>query len=285
MRTRPLGPSGLDVGAIGLGAMPLSLGAHPTEADAVRVIHAALDAGMTLIDTADAYCHDHTDIGHNERLVRLALASWPRRDGVVVATKGGLERPNGAWISNGHPGHLRWACEQSLKALAVERIDLYQLHVVDPRYPLEDSVGELARLHAEGKIANVGLSNVSVPEIERARALVPIASVQNRMSPIDRQPLHDGVLAYCEQHGLAFLAYSPVGGSYGVRRVAHHAVLCHVAASHGATPHEIALAWLLAKSPSIIPIPGASRVESAVSSARAAEIALTEQEIRVIDAS
>src|SRR5580693_4056517 len=171
MKTRPLGSSGLTVGAVGLGGMYLSIRDRPSEDDAVRTIHAALDAGITLIDTADVYCLDQRDIGHNERLIARALRDRAHED-VVVATKGGLERPNGAWTRNARPAHLRRACEASLAALGVDRIAVYQLHAPDPAVPLEDSVGELARLRAEGKIAHVGLSNVSATEIEVARRIV-----------------------------------------------------------------------------------------------------------------
>src|SRR5580692_572783 len=159
MKTRPLGSSGLTVGAVGLGGMYLSIRDRPSEDDAVRTIHAALDAGITLIDTADVYCLDQRDIGHNERLIARALREKPHAN-VVVATKGGLERPSGSWTRNARPVHLREACERSLKALGVSRIDVYQLHAPDPSVPLADSVGELAKLRAEGKIAHVALSNV-----------------------------------------------------------------------------------------------------------------------------
>src|ERR1019366_3702513 len=184
------------VGAVGMGCMYLSIQDRPTEEAAVRTLLAAMDAGISLLDTADVYCHDQRDIGHNERLV--ARAPRERESAAVtVATKGGLERPNGAWTRNGRPGHLRRACEASLAALGVDRIDVYQLHAPDPSVPFADSVGELARLRAEGKIAHVGLSNVTVSEIEEVRRIVPVVSVQNRWNPGDRAPETDGVLATC----------------------------------------------------------------------------------------
>lgn len=194
MKTRALGSSGLAVGAVGMGCMYLSIQDRPTEEAAVRTLLAAMDAGISLLDTADVYCHDQRDIGHNERLVARALRER-KSAAVTVATKGGLERPNGAWTRNGRPGHLRRACEASLAALGVDRIDVYQLHAPDPSVPFADSVGELARLRAEGKIAHVGLSNVTVSEIEEARRIVPVVSVQNRWNPGDRAPETDGVLA------------------------------------------------------------------------------------------
>ena len=252
---------------IGLGGMPLSIRGRPPEADAIRVIHAALDAGMTLIDTADVYCLEDADIGHNERLIGKALAGRSGR--VVIATKGGLERPTGAWVTNGHPGHLRRACERSLKALGVERIDVYQLHAPDDQVALIDSVGALARLQEEGKIAHIGLSNVTVAEIDQARALVPIVSVQNRCGPLDTSAWDDGVLAHCTALGITFLAYSPVNGGAGKGAVARNPALLAVGARHGVSPFQVALAWLLVQSPVMLPIPGASRVTSATDSAAA----------------
>jgi aryl-alcohol dehydrogenase-like predicted oxidoreductase len=196
--------------------MYLSIDGRPSETDAVRTVHAALDAGITLIDTADVYCLDHQDIGHNERLIARALREKPGAK-AIVATKGGLERPKGAWTRNARPAHLRAACEKSLEALGIPRIDVYQLHAPDPSVSLEDSVGELSRLKAEGKIAHVGLSNVSVEELDRARAIVPIVSVQNRWNPQHRGPEQDGVLARCTELGIAFLPYSPFGGAGGRR--------------------------------------------------------------------
>src|ERR1700683_891001 len=220
MKTRALGDSGLTVGAVGLGGMYLSVNDRPAESDAVRTIHAALDAGVTLIDTADVYCLDQRDIGHNERLIARALREKPHAN-VVVATKGGLERPNGAWTRNARPAHLREACERSLKALGVPRIDVYQLHAPDPAVPLADSVGELARLRAEGKIAHVALSNVSVRDIDQARKIVPIVSVQNRWNPQYRAPETEGVLDHCTKLGIALLPYSPFGGASGAKSLAH----------------------------------------------------------------
>ena len=284
MRHRPIGPSGLSVAQVGLGAMSLSLQGRPPEAEGIRTIHTALDAGMTLIDTADVYCVDDEDIGHNERLVRKALAAWSGPpDAPVVATKGGLERPAGDWTVNGHPDHIRHACEQSLRALGVEQIALYQLHAPDDHVPFAETIGALSDLRAEGKIAHVGLSNVTAAQIDEARAIVAIVSVQNRCNPFDREPFHDGVLAACERHGLAFFPYSPVGGVHGKTRAASDDTLVEVGARHGATPYEIAIAWLLSASPVIIPIPGASRPESAQSSARAGSLTLTDADLAELE--
>jgi aryl-alcohol dehydrogenase-like predicted oxidoreductase len=284
MKTRALGKSGLTVSAVGLGGMYLSIRDRPAEDDAVRTIHAALDAGVTLIDTADVYCLDHRDIGHNERLIARALAEKPHAN-VVVATKGGLERPNGAWVRNARPAHLRTACEDSLKALGVSRIDLYQLHAPDPSVPFADTMGELARLRKEGKIAHVGLSNVSVREIDEARRIVPVVSVQNRWNPMYRAPETEGVLAHCAELGIAVLPYSPFGGASGARSLARVGTLAAEAKKRGVSPHRLVVAWLLAKSPVVIPIPGARRVESIVDSAQAGDLQLSASDVAAIEAS
>jgi aryl-alcohol dehydrogenase-like predicted oxidoreductase len=285
MKTRKLGSSGFEVSAVGLGGMYLSIQGRPSDDDAVRTIHAALDAGVTLVDTADVYCLDDRDIGHNERVIARALREKRGATRVVVATKGGLERPRGAWTRNAAPAHLRAACEKSLKALGVDRIDVYQLHAPDPAVPFADSVGELAKLRAEGKIAHVGLSNVNVGEIDEAGAIVPIVSVQNRWNPRDRSPERDGVLARCTELGIAFLPYSPFGGASGATRLADVGRLADEAKRRGMSPHRLVLAWMLAKSPVVIPIPGARRVESIVDSAKAADVTLGADDVRAIEAS
>jgi aryl-alcohol dehydrogenase-like predicted oxidoreductase len=284
MKTRALGTSGLTVSAVGLGCMYMSVTGRPGEADSVKTMHAAIDAGVTLFDTADVYCLDHRDIGHNERLIARALAEKPHAK-VVVATKGGLERPNGAWVRNARPAHLRTACERSLKALGVPRIDLYQLHAPDPSVPFADSMGELAKLRSEGKIAHVGLSNVSVREIDEARKIVPVVSVQNRWNPLYRAPETEGVLAHCAKLGIAVLPYSPFGGASGAKSLARVGSLAEEARKRGMSAHRLVLAWLLAKAPVVIPIPGARRVESIVDSAQAAEVTLSAADVQAIEAS
>lgn len=283
--TRPLGQTGLEVSCVGLGEMPLSIDGRPPEAEAIRVIHTALEAGMTLIDTADVYCRDHRDIGHGERLVAKALASWSGPKGrVLVATKGGCERPGGQWTVNGRPKHLVTAVEASLKALDVEVIGLYQLHAVDSQVPLAESLGTLARLQTEGKIRHLGVSNVNVWELEEALRITPIVSVQNRCNPFERASLHSGVVAACERHGLTFLAHSPVGGHRGHLRTPADPTLASVGANHEASAHQVCLAWLLALSPCIVPIPGASRETSVLSSAAAAGLHLTAAEMDLLAA-
>ena len=282
MRERPLGSSGLAVGAVGMGCMYLSIRDRPSENESVRTLHAALDAGVTLLDTADVYCLDHRDIGHSERVIARALRE-KKGSNVVVATKGGLERPDGAWKRNARPDHLRRACEASLVALGVARIDVYQLHAPDPAVRLADSVGELARLRAEGKIAHVGLSNVTVREIEEASAIVPIVSVQNRWSPRHRSPESDGVLAHCTARGIAFLPYSPFGGASGAVGLARVGRLGEEAGRRGMSPHRLVLAWMLAKSPAVVAIPGARRGATITDCAGAAETAFTPDDLAAVE--
>jgi aryl-alcohol dehydrogenase-like predicted oxidoreductase len=266
--------------------MYLSIRDRPSEGDAVRTLRAAFDAGVTLLDTADVYCLDHNDIGHSERLVARALreAGEKVRSSVVVATKGGLERPNGAWTRNASPGHLRRACDASLAALGVARIDVYQLHAPDPAVPLAESVGELARLRTEGKIAHVGLSNVTVREIDEAQAIVPIVSVQNRWNPGHRAPEKDGVLAHCAKLGIAFLPYSPFGGASGAKALSRTGRLAGEGKRLGMSPHRLVLAWMLAKSPVVVAIPGVRRIESVLDSAQAAEAELSASDVAAVEA-
>jgi aryl-alcohol dehydrogenase-like predicted oxidoreductase len=264
--------------------MHLSLEERPPELESLRVLHAVFDAGVTLVDTADVYCLDQHDIGHNERLVASALRSWSgRRDEIVVATKGGLVRPAGRWETDGRPAQLRAACERSLSALGVDRIDLYQLHAPDPKVPFEESVGALAALREEGKVRWVGLSNVSVEQIERARAIVPVVTVQNRLNPFFREALTGGVVAHCAAQGLGFLAYSPTGGGRLTRKLPTHPVLQPMAGRLGVTAHALVLAWALSRSPTVIPIPSARRVEHALDSVSAAGLELTAEDLAAID--
>jgi aryl-alcohol dehydrogenase-like predicted oxidoreductase len=264
--------------------MPLSLGRRPTEATALRVLHAVLDSGVTLLDTADAYCLDERyELGHNERLVAKALRSWPgSRGAVVVATKGGMRRLGGSFEPDGRPEHLAAACDRSLQALGVERIDLYQLHTPDPQLPFRESLEALARLREAGKVRWVGLSNVTIDQIETARAIVPVVSVQNELSPFCRDALTTGVVAYCARAGLAFLAYSPVGGGLNTR-LREHPALRRIARAHDLSAHAVALAWLLAKAPNVIPIPAARSVAHALDSLQAADVALSPEEMAAID--
>jgi aryl-alcohol dehydrogenase-like predicted oxidoreductase len=272
---------GEEVFPIGLGAMPMSLSGRPPEERSIRTIHAALDAGVNLIDTADAYSVDDTDVGHNERLIARALRG--RRDGVIVATKGGHTRPGGAWDLDGRPEHIKAACEASLKALETDRIDLYQYHRPDPTVPYAETIGAFKELQDEGKVRWIGISNASVEQIEEACSIADVAAVQNQLSLEYRSPIEKGEVALCEERGIAFLPWSPLGGIPRTDEAAgRHGPVREAAEAHGVSPQQVALAWLLSLSPVVIPIPGASRPESIEDSVRAVELELTEDELEAI---
>ena len=287
MHTRQLGKTGLTVSCIGLGAMPMSVPAkRPTEADAIGVIHHAIDCGVTFIDTADSYCLDDSEPGHNERLIGKALAELPpsKREELVVATKGGLVRPGGRWERNGSPEHLRAVCEASLKNLRTDTITLYQYHRIDPKYPLSESLGCLKQLQQEGKIRFIGVSNFSVMELEAAEVVADIVSVQNEYSRKHRQPETDGVLQYANAKNLAFLAWSPLNGIGGAKTLGHFEPLLEsIAVAHHVSIYQVVLAWLLAKGPQVIPIPGASRPQSIEDSSHACRLKLRPEELEALN--
>jgi aryl-alcohol dehydrogenase-like predicted oxidoreductase len=273
--------AGTDVFPIGLGAMPMSLSGRPPEERSIRTIHAALDAGVNLIDTADAYAIDDTEVGHNERLIAKALRG--RRDGVLVATKGGHTREGGAWNLDGRPEHIKAACEASLKALETDRIDLYQYHRPDPAVPYAETIGAFKELQDEGKIRWIGISNANVDQIEEACSIADLAAVQNQLSLEYTSPIHKGEVALCEQRGIAFLPWSPLGGIPRAGEAAgRHGAVRDAAEAHGVSPQQVALAWLLSLSPAVIPIPGASRPESIQDSVRAVDLQLTDEELEEI---
>ncbi|HEV8657250.1 MAG TPA: aldo/keto reductase [Thermoanaerobaculia bacterium] len=271
------------VSAIGFGGMPLSIQGRPPEDQGRRVLHAAIDAGITFIDTADVYCLDDDDIGHNERLIASVLRERDDRDRIRVATKGGLRRPKGAWTNDGRPKHIREACEKSLRALETEQIFLYQYHAPDPSVPFEKSVEAFAELQRERKAKYVGLSNVSVKQIDAALKIVDVVSVQNRLNPFFRESLEDGVVAECERRRITFLAYSPVGGGRLAKKLPGHPVLQEIAREHGATTHAVTLAWVRSKGRTVVPIPGARTEEHTRDSARSIDLTLTPEEIAAID--
>jgi aryl-alcohol dehydrogenase-like predicted oxidoreductase/predicted kinase len=264
---------------IAIGCMRLSTAPDRDDDRGVAVLHAAFDAGVTFLDTADAYCLDDSDTGHNERLIARAVASWSGdRSRLRIATKGGLARPGGRWAADGRARHLRSACEASRRTLGVERIDLYQLHAPDPRIPLATSVRALRALQRDGLVESIGLCNVTVGQIEEARRIAEIASVQLELSLWQDAAVLSGVLEYCEANHITLFAYRPFGGPERRRRVLSDPLLASIAAARGATPFEIALAALSDLSPIVRPLPGPSRVETVQSIARAAPIALTDDE-------
>jgi aryl-alcohol dehydrogenase-like predicted oxidoreductase len=273
-----------EVFPIGLGGMPLALSGRPDEAQGIRTIQAAVDAGVTLIDTADAYCLGADDVGHNERLVARALASYGGdTSDVLVATKGGHTRPGGRWALDGSPAHLRAACEASLTALGVEAIGLYQYHRPDPEVPYAESLGALEELRQEGKIRYVGISNADPDQIELAIRTTQLAAVQNEYSPRFRSSQRE--LDLCAQHGIAFLPWSPLGGMASAAALGdEHAAFGEVAREHGVSPQQVCLAWELAQADVVLPIPGASRPSSITDSARATDLVLTAQELARLSA-
>src|SRR5438128_7659161 len=239
----------LEVNRLGFGAMRLTgegiWGWPPDRANAVKVLKRAVELGVNLIDTADAYGPE-TD----ELLIAEALHPYPK--GLVIATKGGNTRPGpGQWVPNGHPDYLKQAVDKSLKRLQLERIDLYQLHRVDPKVPMEESLGALREMQDAGKIRHVGLSELGPKEIERARKVLPIVSVQNRYNITDRN--WEDALSYCEKEGLGFMPWSPIGGSRGLRPGDE---LEKIAKAHGTSVVQLGLAWLLQLSSVTLPIPG-----------------------------
>jgi aryl-alcohol dehydrogenase-like predicted oxidoreductase len=263
----------LTVNRMGFGAMRLTgegiWGAPKDPAEARRVLRRAVDLGVNFIDTADAYGPEV-----NERIIAETLHPYPR--GLVIATKGGQTRPSAAqWVPDGRPEHLRAACESSLKRLKLERIDLYQFHSPDPDVPVEESVGELARLRKEGKIRHVGVSNFSVDELQRVRRIVPIVSVQNRYNVADRAS--EEVLAICTREGIAFIPWAPVASGSTEKLVSDG--LEAVAKQHGVSVFQVALAWLLKKSPVMLPIPGTSSVAHLEDNVGAAGLKLSAEDL------
>ena len=285
METKQLGKTGVTISAIGLGGMPMSLSNRPAEAQAIATIHTALDQGVLLIDTADSYCQDETDKHHNERLIHKALQQYGGDTSqVVIATKGGLMRPAGSWTRNGDPDHLREALRNSFAALGGEKpIDLWQYHSPDPDYTIEKSLAPAKEAVEQGMVRFVGVSNFSVEQIERARDVVEIVSVQNQYNPWHRQPEEDGVLEYCEREGLTFFPWSPLGGSRRVSQLADIPAIAQLAEAKGVSVYCIVLAWLRAKSPVVVPIPGATRPESIQDSLKAIEVSLSQSDVQHID--
>lgn len=279
MQTTTLGKTGEQIPVIGFGGMPLSIQGRPPEEQGRRVLHAAIDAGMTFIDTADVYCYDDNDLGHNERLIASVVRE--RKEDVRIATKAGLRRPRGAWTNDGRPEHIREACEKSLRALGTERIWLYQFHAPDRNVPFEQSVEAFAELQRAGKFVHFGLSNVSVEQIDAAERILPVVSVQNRLNPYFRESV--GVAQECARRGITFLAYSPVGGGRLAKKLPQFDVLIELAQTYDRSVHAIVLAWVRAQSETVVPIPAARTAEHAVDSANAADLELSEDDLAAIE--
>ena len=265
----------LTVNRLGFGAMRISgpgiWGDPPDPSAARRLLRRAVELGIDFIDTADSYGPEVS-----ERLIFDALHPYP--EGLVIATKGGIVRPAASqWVRDGRPAHLREACLASLRRLRLERIDLYQLHAIDPQVPLEESLGEIARLQREGFIRHVGVSNFDAGELARARSIVEVVSVQNRYNVSDRSS--DPVLAICERDGLAFIPWSPLSRAPGDAHAGARAALERWAVQREASFSQAATAWLLARSRAMLPIPGTSRIEHLEDNTVAASMRFTPEEL------
>jgi len=276
----------LDVSAIGLGGMPMSIEGRPDEARSIATIHAALDEGVTFFDTADAYHLGAGEVGHNESLIAAAIASWGGDvSNVLVATKGGHLRPgDGTWYVDGRPEYLKAAAQASLARLGGDAIGLYQFHRPDPRVPYADSVGAIRDLLDAGTIRLAGISNANAEQILLAREILGgrLASVQNQFSPAFRSS--EPELELCDTLGIAFLPWSPLGGIASAAALGDRfAPFQQVAETRGVSPQVVCLAWHLAKSPHVIPIPGASRPQSIRNSVQAVDLTLSAEELRLLD--
>ncbi|HUR83972.1 MAG TPA: aldo/keto reductase [Solirubrobacteraceae bacterium] len=266
----------IEVHRLGFGAMRITgdgiWGPPPDRDDAIGVVRRAVELGVDLIDTADSY-------GPHVSEQILAEALHPYGDGLLIATKGGLERSGpGSWSRNGRPEHLREACERSLRDLQVDRIDLYQLHAVDPDVPYSESIGALRELQEEGKIRHIGVSNVTVQRLAEARTMVEVVTVQNRFNLGDRAAL--GVLEVCERDGIGFFPWFPLGAGNLTKP---HGVIVEIAENHDATPGQVALAWLLARSPVMLPIPGTGSIEHLEENMAAAGLDLDDHELERLE--
>ncbi len=280
MQTRRIGDR--EISAIGLGGMPMSIEGRPDRERSIATIHAALDAGITFIDTADAYHLHADDVGHNEELIAEALASYgSATDDVLVATKGGHLRPgDGSWTLDGRPEYIKQACEASLKRLGIEAIGLYQFHRPDPKVPYEESVGAIRDLLDEGKILMAGISNATPERIRSSQEILGgrLVSVQNQFSPAYQSSRPE--LDLCDEMGIAFLPWSPLGGISKAGGLGDRfAPFQQVADAHGVSPQQVCLAWMLALSPVVVPIPGSSRPETIRDSAQAVDLQLTPEEL------
>ncbi|MBA2697445.1 MAG: aldo/keto reductase [Nocardioidaceae bacterium] len=284
MQMRQLGD--VQVGAVGLGAMPLTEDERPSEDEAIATVHAALAAGVTLVDTADAYTPSDRGLGMNEEVVAKALSTYAGSgDQVLVATKGGHTRDGAAWGLNGRPDYLRRACEASLRRLGVDSIGLYQHHRPDPDVPYDETMGGLKDLHDAGLIQRAGISNADPDQIRTAHAILgsALASVQNQFSPAFRSS--EPEIAVCAELGLAFLPWSPLGGSSVAKELGStHAAFADIGAAHGVSPQRVCLAWEMALSDCVVPIPGASRPASIEDSAQATDLILSDDELTRLSA-
>ncbi|MFT3881928.1 MAG: aldo/keto reductase [Gemmatales bacterium] len=269
---------------LAFGLLRLSTEGRPAEAEAIALIHQALDAGIRLLDTADAYCLNHKDLHYGEQLARQAVDTWkgPKKE-VRILTKVGMTRPKGKWVPDGKPEHLRKAVEGSLQALHVERLFLLQLHVHDTRVPFEETLAALAELQKAGKVEHLGLCNTTVGEIQQASRHFTVAAVQNELSISVRKSAQDGTLAFTQQQGIPFLAYRPLGGIAKVEKLSGNKTLQPLASKHKATEQQIALATLRVAEANVIPLIGATKGASLKSSLAAMKVKLDADDQAVLE--
>lgn len=269
---------------IGFGAMPLSIQRRPDIDTALATLKTFFQYQGNYIDTANIYGLDTADAGHNERLIQQAIKLYEPQN-VIVATKGGGTRPQGGWSfrGGGRPEQLFAACESSLRNLAVSVIDLYFLHGVDPDVPIQESLGALLQLQADGKIKHIGLSNVNLQQLNVAASMTTIAAVQNRMNPFCKQDLHNGVQAFCEANQLLYIPYCPCGGWGDHGDLIDHPVLQGLARKYGVSSYVIMLAWVLSKSSHILPIPGMHAVQQVTDNFQALSLELEAQDKILLD--
>lgn len=282
MSRRQIGTTARFVNEIGYGSMSLSLNreSRPSEAEAISLLQRMVDElGVEFIDTADSYAHDDTEIGHGERLIAKALTG-ERRQRVMIATKGGFIRPGGSWKPDGRPEHLRAACEASLRALGTDCIDLYQFHTPDPAVPLEESLGVLVEMQGEGKIRHIGASNLRRSQLEAALDVADIVSLQNPLSFMFYDDERAELLKLCEERGITWIAYAPLGGHRNAHRMYEYAEwVDEYLPSLNGRLYTAALAWLLQLSHAIIPIPATTRFEHLIANMEAANLTLTDSEM------
>jgi aryl-alcohol dehydrogenase-like predicted oxidoreductase len=285
MKIRTFHAAGLEVSAIGFGALHLSLPPRPDPAQSIEVIHHAVESGITFIDTADCYCTDESDKHHNEVLVREALRSSPGGR-VLVATKGGMRRPQGRWVPCGDPDYLLQTIQRSFQALGSDApIELWQYHAPDPRIDIRRSLFAAAEAVKRGWVLRVGLSNVTLEHIRQAREIMDVVSVQNKYSLFHRRPEWDGTLDYCEKEGLLFFPWSPFGGKKDHHALKRSAVVNRLANSYNISVYAVALAWLMSRSAHVIPIPGTANPAHLEDWAGACDLKLSETEIHSIECS
>ncbi|MCH1429537.1 MAG: aldo/keto reductase [Chlamydiales bacterium] len=284
MLYRELGNTNVKLSVVGLGAWPLSEVGRPSEAQAIEVIQSSINTGVNFIDTANAYCLDDSETGHNERLIRKALSDngFTPSHKLYIATKGGCIRPDGQWRVNGKKQALIDACEKSLEDLGQEQIFLYQLHAPDSTCSFEESIEALAELKSRGLVAHVGLSNVDIRQLNEAQSITRIESVQNKLNLYFSRDIANGFVQQCYEQSVSYIAYSPVGGSFHHQRMSNEKAIQELAQKYQVSSYQVMLSWLIHHSENLFVIPGSTRVASAVDSPKAAELKLSTEDLAML---